>query len=70
MESRWLILASLFQGEKTSGQTKMKGMKLQEGRFWLKIEKSRMGRRCLASAPAFAQTLSSTDTRLLGHLPF
>lgn len=30
-------------GEKTSGQTKVKGLKLQEGQFWLKIEKPRMG---------------------------
>lgn len=56
-------------GEKTSGQTKVKGQKLQKGQFW-KFWKPRMVRRCLLQIPAhcpMGATWGQAEYHLLWH---
>lgn len=58
--------------KKTSGETKLKGLKLQGRQFWLKIEKPRVGRRRLLQLPArhpVGVTWEQAEHRLFQHHP-
>lgn len=64
----------LYQGKnKTSGETKLKGLKLQGRQFWLKIKKPRVGRRCPLQLPAHhpvgATGWEQAEHRLFQHHP-